>query len=76
MLSAGLKRRCPYLEQLLRDRAGPLAVYRYDCHVDRRSHRKMSLRGRGPICIHNFEDCALFREERRREDSIISRYTD
>lgn len=76
MQSTPPKRRCPYLEQLLRESHGPVRIFRFDCHVDRKSHAKVSLRGRGPICIHNFEDCALFEAERRREDGIIHRYTD
>jgi hypothetical protein len=69
-------RRCPYLEQILRDRRGLVSVYRFDCHVDRRSHTKLSLRGTPPICVREYEECALYRSERQREDGIISRYTD
>jgi len=29
-----------------------------------------------PICVRNFEDCPLYRQEKRREDDIIHRYTD
>lgn len=69
-------RRCPYLEEHWLERRGPLRVYHFDCHVDRRSHSKVTFRNSPPICVRNFEDCELYRDERRREDGIISRYTD
>jgi hypothetical protein len=69
-------RRCPYLEQLLKERRGPLRVYHFDCHVDRKSKVKVALRESPPICVRDFEDCHLYQEEKRREDGIIQRYTD
>jgi hypothetical protein len=51
-------------------------VYHFDCHVDGRSKRKLALRPNPPICVRNFEDCPLYQREKRREDGIISRYTD
>ena len=68
--------RCPYLEQLYKERSGPFRIYHFDCHVDRRSKRKIALRESPPICVRNFEDCPLYQQERRREDDIIHRYTD
>ena len=69
-------RRCPYLEELVKDELGPLRVYRFDCHVDHRSKRKYALRDSPPICVRNFEDCPLYIAEKRREDQTITRYTD
>jgi len=69
-------RRCPYLEELVKDTTGPLRVYRFDCHVDHRSKRKYALRDNPPICVRNFEDCPLYQSEKRREDRTITRYTD
>ena len=68
--------RCPYLEQIYKDRHGPVRVYHFDCHVDHRSKRKLALRDAPPICLRNFEDCPLYQQERQREDGIIRRYTD
>jgi hypothetical protein len=68
--------RCPYLEQLYKERRGPLRIYHFDCHVDHRSKRKIAFHESPPICVRNFEDCPLYQEEKRREDDIIHRYTD
>jgi hypothetical protein len=69
-------RRCPYLEEFYRESRGPLRIYHFDCHVDHRSKHKVSLRNSPPICVRNFEDCSLYQQEKRREDSTITRYTD
>ncbi len=69
-------RRCPYLEEIVKDRRGPLRIYRFDCHVDGRSKRKLALSESPPICVRNFEDCRLYQREKGREDGLISRYTD
>ena len=69
-------RRCPYLEELVKETRGPLRVYRFDCHVDHRSKRKYALRDSPPICVQNFEDCPLYQAEKRREGRTITRYTD
>jgi hypothetical protein len=69
-------RRCPYLEEIYRARHGPLRDYRYDCHVDGRTKRKLALSDRPPICVRDFENCRLFQSEKRREDGLITRYTD
>ena len=69
-------RRCPYLEELVKDRRFGLRAYRFDCHVDHQSRRKYSLTDSPPICVRNFEDCHLYRSEKSREDRTISRYTD
>ncbi|GAC1652860.1 MAG: hypothetical protein NVS9B1_01100 [Candidatus Dormibacteraceae bacterium] len=74
--SQAVSRRCPYLEEYFRDRTGPLRTYHFDCHVDGRSKVKRALSDSPPICVRNFEDCKLFQQEKRREDGIISRYTD
>jgi hypothetical protein len=71
-----MPRWCPYLEELLKERHGPLRVYRFDCHVDRRSKRKLSLRGIPPICVRQFEECHLYDMERARENRNIDRYID
>ena len=69
-------RRCPYLEEYLKERRSVLRVYRFDCHVDRKSKRKYALSDSPPICVRNFEDCPLYQQEKRREDQTIMRYTD
>ena len=75
---AGPRRRCPYLEQILRERAGPFGMltrYKADCHVDRRTHK---FTGRNPLppCITEPESCSLYQAQRSDEDRQISRYTD
>jgi len=74
----GPRRRCPYLEQILRESAGPFGMltrYKADCHVDRRTHR---FTGRNPLppCITDPASCSLYQRERSDEDRQISRYTD
>jgi len=71
-------RRCPYLEQILKERAGPFGMltrYKADCHVDHRTHR---FTGRHPMppCIGEPESCSLYQKEHRAEDERIRRYTD
>ena len=71
-------RRCPYLEQILKERAGPFGLltrFKADCHVDRRTHR---FTGRHPLppCISEPETCSLYRSEHTAEDERIRRYTD
>ena len=53
-----------------------MRVYRFDCHVDHRSKRKVALHDSPPICIREFTECPLYQQEKRREDGLISRYTD
>ena len=69
-------RRCPYLEELVKDRTLFMRVYRFDCHVDHQSKRKYALSDSPPICVRNYEDCPLYQAEKRREDQTITRYTD
>jgi hypothetical protein len=72
------RRRCPYLEQVLREKAGPFGMfvrYKADCHVDRRTHR-FTGRNPQPPCITDPATCSLYRSERDAEDRHISRYTD
>ena len=69
-------RRCPYLEEYYLDRKGPLRVFHFDCHVDGRSKYKYALQNRPPICVRDFESCLLYQREKRREDGLITRYTD
>lgn len=68
--------RCPYLEEILKSAAGPLRRYSYTCHVDHLTKRRLAIRDSPPICLRNFEDCPLYRQERGREDRMIRRYTD
>lgn len=67
---------CPYLGELLKERSGPLRVYRFECHVDNKSKRKMALRDHPPICVRDFEGCRLYQQERARENHNIDRYVD
>ncbi len=60
----------------MKERRSLLRVYRFDCHVDRKSKRKYALSDSPPICVRNFEDCPLYQGEKGREDQIIRRYTD
>jgi len=69
-------RRCPYLEELVKEKRAVLRVYSFDCHVDHLSKRKYALRDSPPICVRNFEDCPLYQAEKGREDRTITRYTD
>jgi len=70
--------RCPYLEQILKERAGPFGLltrFKADCHVDRKTHR---FTGRHPVppCIGDPTTCALYRGEHEAEDQRIRRYMD
>jgi hypothetical protein len=72
------RQRCPYLEQIIREQAGPfrlLTRFKADCHVDRRTH---TWTGRHPMppCISDPQSCALYRSERSAEDQRIQRYRD
>ncbi len=60
----------------MKEQRSVLRIYRFDCHVDRKSKRKYSLGDSPPICVRNFEDCPLYQSEKGREDQIIRRYTD
>lgn len=75
---AAPRQRCPYLEQIIREKAGPfgwLIRYKADCHVDRRTH---TWTGRHPVppCISDPPSCALYRREHGEEDRRIQRYRD
>jgi hypothetical protein len=77
-IRTGPRRRCPYLEQILKERAGPfgwLTRYKADCHVDRRTHH-FTGRHPSPPCITDPASCQLYQSEREEEDRHISRYTD
>jgi hypothetical protein len=69
--------RCPYLEQILRDRTGfgLLTRYKADCHVDHRTH---NFTGRHPVppCISDPSTCNLYREQWAEESHLIDRYRD
>jgi hypothetical protein len=69
--------RCPYLEQMLRERAvlGMLTRYKADCHVDHRTH---NFTGRHPVppCISDPGTCYLYREQWAAESHVIDRYRD
>jgi hypothetical protein len=71
-----VQRRCPYLEQILKDRFGPVSRYRADCHVDHRTHNFVYLRHPAPPCLTQYEACPFYQRERETEDRSISRYTD
>src|ERR1700680_1827333 len=71
-------RRCPYLEQILREPAGPFGLltrYKADCHVD---HATYTFTGRHPTppCSTEQSSCPLYLQQRGDEDRLISRYTD
>lgn len=71
-------RRCPYLEQILKEKAGPFGMrtrFKADCHVDRRTH-KFTGRHPMPPCISTPETCSLYRSEHGVEDERIRRYSD
>ena len=69
--------RCPYLEQILRERTGLglLTRYKADCHVDHRTHH---FTGRHPVppCISDPSTCHLYREQWAEESHLIDRYRD
>jgi hypothetical protein len=69
--------RCPYLEQILRERTGLglLTRYKADCHVDHRTH---NFTGRHPVppCISDPSTCHLYREQWAEESHLIDRYRD
>jgi hypothetical protein len=72
------RQRCPYLEQIIREKAGPfklLTRFKADCHVDRRTH---TWTGRNPMppCVSDPQSCALYRRARSDEDQRIQRYRD
>ena len=69
-------RRCPYLEELVKDQRVILRTYRFDGHVDHKSKVKHALSDSPTICVRNYEDCPLYQSEKSREDTTISRYTD
>ncbi|MFN2582901.1 MAG: hypothetical protein ABR498_09200 [Candidatus Dormibacteria bacterium] len=76
--SAPRHRRCPYLEQILKERAGPFGMltrFKADCHVDRRTH-KFTGRHPSPPCVTEPETCRLFQSEQDSEGFRISRYSD
>jgi hypothetical protein len=71
-------RRCPYLEQIIKEPAGPfrmLVRYKADCHVDGRTHT-FTGRHPHPPCITDPLSCGLYHRARQDEDHLISRYTD
>lgn len=69
--------RCPYLEQILRDRTafGLLTRYKADCHVDHRTHH---FTGRHPVppCISEPSTCRFYRDQWAEESHLIDRYRD
>jgi len=70
-------RRCPYLEQILRDRTGLglLTRYKADCHVDHRTHH---FTGRHPVppCISDPTTCSFYQRKWAEESHLIDRYRD
>jgi hypothetical protein len=76
--TGGPNRRCPYLEQILRESAGPFGMltrFKADCHVDHRTHN-FTGRHPSPPCITQPETCSLYHREHRTEDARIERYRD
>ena len=71
-----MQRRCPYLEQILKQRVGPVTRFRADCHVDHRTHTFTFLRHPAPPCLTRFEACSFYQREHDAEDHRITRYTD
>jgi hypothetical protein len=69
--------RCPYLEQILRDRTGLglLTRYKADCHVDHRTHH---FTGRHPVppCISDPTTCTFYQSKWAEESHLIDRYRD
>ena len=77
-LGVGPRQRCPYLEQILKERGGPFGMltrYKADCHVDRRTHR-FTGRNPSPPCITDPTPCPLYRSMQDEEIHRITRYTD
>ena len=70
------QRRCPYLEQILKTKVGPMTRYRADCHVDHRTHTFSFLRNPAPPCLTDYETCRFYQQEHDDENRRISRYTD
>jgi hypothetical protein len=70
-------KRCPYLEQILRERAGfgLLTRYKADCHVDHRTHH---FTGRHPVppCISDPAPCRFYQQQWAEESHLIDRYRD
>ena len=71
-------RRCPYLEQIIKESAGPFGLltrFKADCHVDRRTHK---FTGRHPVppCVSEPESCVLYQSEHGEEDDSIRRYVE
>jgi hypothetical protein len=71
-----MQRRCPYLEQILKDRVGPMVRFKADCHVDHRTHNFLYLRRPAPPCLTAYEACRFYQGEHDAEDQRITRYTD
>ncbi|MHB8719358.1 MAG: hypothetical protein ACYDAC_10780 [Candidatus Dormibacteria bacterium] len=69
--------RCPYLEQILRQRAafGLLTRFAADCHVDHKTHH---FTGRHPVppCLRDFASCRFYQQAWSDESRIIDRYRD
>ena len=70
------QRRCPYLEQITRDKIGPATRYKADCHVTHRTHSFVYLRHPAPPCLTQFEACRFFQQEHDEENRKIARYTE
>jgi hypothetical protein len=71
-----MARRCPYLEQVLVDRLGPIRRYRADCHVSHRTETFRYLRHPSPPCLTDYESCHLYQRQHDEENRSITRYTD
>jgi hypothetical protein len=71
-----MQRRCPYLEQILKNRIGPITRFKADCHVDHRAHSFVYLRHPSPPCLTQYEACPFYQQEHEAENQRITRYTD
>ncbi|HEY8741145.1 MAG TPA: hypothetical protein VIN56_11185 [Candidatus Dormibacteraeota bacterium] len=71
-----MARRCPYLEQIMVNRLGPLTRYRSDCHVTHKTETFNYLRHPAPPCLTAYEACRLFQRQHDEENRSITRYTD
>ena len=71
-----MSRRCPYLEEYYREKLGPLRSYHFDCHVDGRSHVAGGSATARRSASATSRTATLYQAEKRREDGLISRYTD
>ena len=71
-----MARRCPYLEQILLKKTGPLRRYHADCHVSHKTETFTYVRHPTPPCLTDYEGCRLYQQQHDEENRSITRYTD